>query len=112
MPTMKVAQFVKTEKLPEEQFGRQASLVWAALEAKPEGSTLDEVTSFIVENGLVTRQDPSRIAMYYLAIFKKRGFIVAQDVPAPTPVVADEPVTDDASDDSEVTLETEEIVTE
>lgn len=86
MPTMKTAQFVRTEKTPDEQFGRQAALVFAAVEAKPEGATLDEVTNFIVENGLVTRQEPLRIAMYYLAIFKKRGFIVLQDAPVPTPV--------------------------
>lgn len=106
MPTMKTAQFVRTEKTPDEMLGRQAALVFAALEAKPEGSTLDEVTNFIVDNGLVTRQEPSRIAIYYLAIFKKRGFCVLQDVPAPVPV-SETPAADEATDNVEAPVAAE-----
>jgi len=88
---MKTAYFVRTDRVPDENLGRQAALVFSALEAKPEGTTLDEVTSFITENGLVTRQEPSRIAIYYLAIFKKRGWVVLQDAP----VVVEVPVTEE-----------------
>jgi transketolase C-terminal domain/subunit len=80
---MKTGKFVRTEKQFDKELRGQAALVAASLDAHEDGADLAQITADIVELGLVTRQEPQRIALYYLAIFKKQGFIV-QVVEKPT----------------------------
>jgi hypothetical protein len=81
--------FSKTDKTPKAMRG-QAALVYEAL--TNEGQTVGAITETIVGAGLVTRQDPERIAAYYLCIFKKQGLVnavrpivVAEETPAEAP---------------------------
>lgn len=96
--------YKRTEKQNEKNLRGQAELVMAALEAHPEGATLEQLTETVVAGGLVTRQDPSRIVSYYLSIFRKQGLVltVKPVVAAPaTPVASTEPIADEPSDDED-----------
>lgn len=90
--SMKTGKFVRTEKQPAAGLRGQAALVMNSLDAHPEGADLGTITTEIVDLGLVTRQEPQRIALYYLAIFKRQG-LITQLVEKP----AGEPVTEPAA---------------
>lgn len=62
-----------------------------------------EVNEQVVASGkLVTRQDPERVTLYYLLIFKKRGWIEAAEAP-----VTEESETN--GEENAETVETEEL---
>lgn len=67
--------FKRTEKQVEKPMRGQALLVMMAVEALPEGATIEQLTPLVISAGLKTRQDPSRIVSYYLTIFKKHGLV-------------------------------------
>ena len=90
--------YKRTEKQNDKNLRGQAELVMAAIEAHPEGATLEQLTSSVVEAGLVTRQDPSRIVSYYLSIFRKQGLVLTVK-PVATAVAVADPVNSDIEDD-------------
>ncbi len=72
--------FVRTERASKELKG-QAALVLESLDSRTEPATVAQITEDIKNLGLVTRQDPERIAAYYLCIFKKQGLVRTVEPP-------------------------------
>lgn len=77
---MKQTVWIRTDKAASDKTRGQAVLVLNAITEHPEGITAEDITTDIVANGLVTRQEPSRITAYYLSMFKKQGLVVAEVV--------------------------------
>lgn len=101
--------FVRTEREAKPLRG-QAALVLEAIEARPEGGSIEQIAKDISET-LVTRQDPERVVAYYACIFKKQGVVRAvrpEDVPAAEPEGATENELDGHEpDDAMVEVEAE-----
>lgn len=86
-----------TGKTPAKPFVGQAALVFAAMGGStgvaPEFKTAKAWTEDVVKAGtdnpvleLKTRQDPYRVVLYYILIFKKRELVVSRDPVIETPV--------------------------
>jgi len=77
-------------KTPEKALAGQAALIFAAMGGTigtaPEFKTAKDWT-VVVENigaqdkakELITRQDPYRVVMYYILVFKKRGLVIVRE---------------------------------
>lgn len=85
-----------TGKIPAKQLAGQAALVFAAMGGDtglaPEFKTAKEWTTLVEKIGsedptreLKTRQDPYRVVLYYILIFKKRELVVSRDQIIETP---------------------------
>jgi hypothetical protein len=85
--------FKRTDKQNDRNLRGQAELVMLAIEAFPEGATIEQLTPIVVDAGLKTRQDASRIVSYYVSIFKKQGLVTlvkpAVEVEVKTPVAVE-----------------------
>ena len=59
-----------------------------------------DVTTAVVATGkLVTRQDSLRVVLYYLLVFKKRGWVVAAEQPVEDDDIEDTDADDDDNDE-------------
>lgn len=85
--------YAKTAKTPKSPLRGQAERVWNELTKTPELATVisERITSSATP--LVTRQDPYRVTLYYILVFKNQGLVAAHE---PVVIVDDVPVVDDA----------------
>jgi hypothetical protein len=83
--------YARTNVAPKSELKGQAAVVFSELGSTPElATTINER----VAPKLKTRQDPLRVTLYYLIIFKNRGIVAASEQPAE--VVAEAPIADES----------------
>lgn len=71
--------YAKTGKAPKTALRGQAARVFAEMSATPELATV--INERIVKSAtpFVTRQDPYRVTLYYILVFKSAGLVAAHE---------------------------------
>lgn len=75
--------YALTGKQPKAALRGQAAVVFETLGTLDVPMLATEITEAVLNTGrLVTRQDPLRVVLYYLIIFKNRGIVAATAQPS------------------------------
>jgi len=96
--------YSRTSKTPKNPLRGQAERVYRDLSATPELATVVSERIAKSADPLKTRQDPYRVTLYYILVFKNQGLVQAHE-----PVVAEaveQPESIDATDETVDDIET------